>query len=73
MTNYQTAKQFNEIYESFKNGNWSQAAGECVEYGFWANDLLTAYDNAFDGEYDPETLRDLVLLAEMAAEKRYKK
>lgn len=63
--NYRTAEQFDEIIESITNGNWTQGAKECIEYGFWSNDLLNAYDNSNYSE-DTETLRDLVLLVEMA-------
>lgn len=76
MKEYRTDEQFAEIVDSFQNGNWTQAAKECVEYGFWANDLLNAFrrtiEPASDDEYNFETACDLVLLAEMAAEERYK-
>lgn len=76
MAEYRTDKQFEEIFDSFTNGNWTQAAEECVEYGFWANDLLKAYERDAalrDSSPGTETLSDLVLLAELAAELRYKK
>lgn len=71
---YRTPEQFREIVDSMINGNWSQAARECVEYGFYANDLLKALE-ADDNWEDDDTslLPDLVLLAELAAEVRYKK
>lgn len=68
---YRTAEQFQEILDSMYNGNWTQAAKECVEYGFYANDLLNAYDTAFNGEVEVETLRDFVELIEMATKLRY--
>lgn len=73
MKQYRTSEQFEEIIESMTNGNWSQAGRECVEYGFYANDLLNAFDEAITYDDDLETMRDLVLLSEMAAEARYKK
>lgn len=74
MKEYQTQEQFREIVDSMINGNWSQAADECVEYGFWANDLLKALEADDNWEEDDKSLLpDLVLLAELAAEKRYKK
>ena len=71
MTNYRTTEQFDEIIDSITNGNWTQGARECVEYGFYANDLLNAYDDSAWLD-DIETLRDLVLLAELAQRERGK-
>jgi hypothetical protein len=74
---YRTVDQFEEILESMTNGNWTQAAGEAVEYGFYANDLLNAleaHDLYEEGDQSwCETIYNLVLLAEMVTEKRYKK
>ena len=70
MSDYRTAEQFEEIIESITNGNWTQGADECVEYGFYANDLLKAYDNS-DYSEDTETLRDLIELIELATRIRY--
>lgn len=69
MSNYKTQEQFDEIIESITNGNWTQGARECIEYGFYANDLLNAYD-ASDWSDDIETLRDLVELIELATQER---
>ena len=69
MSDYRTSSQFDEIIESITNGNWTQGARECAEYGFYANDLLNACDTSNYSE-DTETLRDLVLLAEMASKQR---
>lgn len=73
MQEYRTQEQFREIVDSMINGNWQQAAGECIEYGFWASDLLKALEEDDNWEDDDKSLLpDLVLLAELAAEKRYK-
>ena len=40
---YRTVQQFLEITESMINGNWTQAANQCIEYGFWLNDLQKHY------------------------------
>lgn len=77
LNKYRTAEQFEEIIDSMTNGNWSQAAKECIEYGFWANDLLNELEahDLYD-ECGPawcEIVKDLVSLAELAAETRYKK
>ena len=76
MKQYRTRKQFEEIIESATNGNWSQAAEECIEYGFYANDLIKQY-NEVKEEYGDKPYMyfsetDLSIIAEMAAEKRYK-
>jgi len=59
---YRTAEQFEAIAESILNGNWSQGARECVEYGFYSSDLVSANkDNElFDDHYD---LCELIELA----------
>lgn len=48
MKNYRTDEQFNEICESMSNGNWTQAGQECVDYGFYANDLRIKQEIARD-------------------------
>lgn len=40
---YRTVQQFLEITETMVNGNWTQAAYKCIEYGFWINDLQKHY------------------------------
>ena len=72
MSEYRTPEQFEEIIESITNGNWTQGANECVEYGFYANDLLRDYDASVYSD-DIETLRDLVELIEMATKLRGEK
>lgn len=37
---YRTLEQFEEIADNCLNGNWRDAAKNCVEYGFYANDLI---------------------------------
>ena len=69
MSNYRTQEQFDEIIESITNGNWRQGASECIEYGFYANDLLNAYDASAWSD-DIETLRDLVELTELMTQQR---
>lgn len=65
---YRTTAQFEEIVESCLNGNWSQAAAECVEYGYYANDLINK-QNESDG-MGFQDLTDIALVAEMAAKLR---
>ena len=48
MTEYRTREQFNEIIDSAVNGNWQQARDEVAKYGFYATDLVKAYDNLVD-------------------------
>lgn len=75
MNEYRTAEQFTKICDSMWNGQWSQAAGEVVEYGFWENDLLREYDQQeFELEqYDDDRriLKGLVTLAQMSAQIRH--
>lgn len=72
---YQTPKQFAEICESMWNGNWTQASEEVVEYGFWENDLLKAYEaeqvaSGEDWDTDLSMLKGLVTLAQMSTKIR---
>lgn len=66
MDEYRTEEQWNEICESAINGNWQQAGQECVDYGFWANDMIKAFEENDNGL----EATDLALLAELAMEKR---
>ena len=66
MKKYRTTEQFNEIIHSAINGNWTQATKEVEEYGFYANDLIQAYNELAEsfGVEDLEYLNreDLALL-----------
>ncbi|MDA3781150.1 MAG: hypothetical protein PF487_13135 [Bacteroidales bacterium] len=66
MKNYRTLEQFTDIAENCYNGNWTDAAKNCVEYGFYANDLrkFNEDENLF------EDLYDIAELAEMAQKLR---
>lgn len=64
---YRTSEQWDEICDSAINGNWTRAGEECVKYGFWANDLIKAFednDNGLEGT-------DLALLSELAMKQRW--
>lgn len=63
---FRTQEQFESIAENCLNGNWTEAANECIEYGFYANDLRRFNEelNLFDDLYD------IALLAEMAQKLR---
>lgn len=66
MKQYRTLEQFETIADNCLNGNWSDAAKNCVEYGFYANDLRKF--NEETGLFDD--IYDLVELAEMAQKMR---
>lgn len=68
MKEYRTTEQWNEICDSAINGNWTQAGKECVEYGFWANDMIKAYEEESNGL----EATDLALLSEIAMQERAK-
>jgi hypothetical protein len=63
---YRTQEQFESIAENCLNGNWSDAAKECVEYGFFANDLRK--HNEENPQFDD--LYDIAELAELAQKLR---
>lgn len=59
---FRTYEQFESIADNCINGNWTDAAKECVEYGFRAYDLIR-----FNKEYELfDDLYDIAELAEMA-------
>ena len=66
---FRTEEQFESIAENCLNGNWSDAANECIEYGFWANDLQKA--NEENQQFTD--LYDLMHLVELAMKFRYEK
>lgn len=66
---YRTEEQWNEICDSAINGNWQQAGDECREYGFWANDLIRAFEDHDNG---PIEATDLAILTEIAMKQRFK-
>ena len=69
---YRTSKQFQKILISITNGNWTQGAEKCIEYGFFANDLVKAlqeYNNELDYEQN-HLMADIALLVEKAAKLR---
>jgi hypothetical protein len=68
MTEYRTEEQFHKIMESAINGNWLQAYKECVEYGFYAQDLIRMHEET--GEVYGYECTDLVYLSQGAAELR---
>ena len=63
---YRTKEQFESIAEDCLNGNWTDAAKQCVECGFYANDL-----RRFNEELELfEDLYDIAELAEIAQKMR---
>lgn len=70
---YRTAEQFEKILDSMINGNWTQSADECIEYGFYSQDLCNHWEG-MKAEFDHEPCDplDLVHLIELATERRYK-
>lgn len=66
---YRTEAQFIEIAENCLNGNWSDAGNNCVEYGFYANDLIN-WNKELELFSD---LYDLTELIEIATKIRYGK
>ncbi len=65
---YRTTEQFTQIMENAENGNWTDAAKMAVRYGFYANDLISAYkEQNFDFHIEPT---DLAIIVEMASEQR---
>lgn len=61
MKTYRTVEQFENIVNNCLNGNWTDAAKECVEYGFYAADLIRFNKdlNMFDDLYDIAELSEM--------------
>lgn len=66
MKNYRTTEQFESIADNCLNGNWTDAAKQCVEHGFYANDLRRKNEE-LQLFYD---LYDIAELAELAQKLR---
>ncbi|MCP4760652.1 MAG: hypothetical protein GY870_02650 [archaeon] len=66
---YRTLEQLESIIEACINGNWNDAAENCVKYGFYANDIINNKES-IDLWFDEDT--DIAFLVELAAEKRNK-
>ena len=65
---YRTKEQFENICENMINGNWSDAAQDCVKFGFFANDLQNSQNEI---EYPIiSNLWDFVTVVEMAQQLR---
>lgn len=47
---YRTNEQFTSIVDNCVNGNWKDAAKQCVEYGFYAEDLIRMDEEAWEEE-----------------------
>ena len=83
---YRTNEQFETIVSKVYNGNWTDAAQNCVDFGFYANDLIKLNDKATeecleytDDEGNVEVLypfsdlNDIAIVIEMATKLRYDK
>ena len=61
---YRTEEQWETICENAVNGNWQDAGQNCVDFGFYANDLINKYENEDFHLLDDPT--DLAILVEIA-------
>jgi len=74
MNEYRTKEQFESIVTETINGNWSTAAKQCVEYGFYATDLISTHEDFNNmGEQSFKEDIDIAILIESATELRYSK
>lgn len=68
---YRTKEQFESIVNNCINGNWQDAADYCVEYGFWANDLIKMNEEAeenYETYFEDKT--DIAIVVEKAMQIR---
>jgi len=58
---FRTEEQFESIADNCYNGNWTDAANECIEFGFYANDLIkhNKSNELFNDFYDIAELVEL--------------
>lgn len=71
MKEYRTEKQFEQIVNNAISGNWKDAFKKAEEYGFYANDLIRANENAQEmGGYTFTHLTDIAFISEGAEKLR---
>ena len=61
---YRTEEQWETICENAANGNWQDAGQNCVDFGFYANDLINKYENEDFHLLDDPT--DIAILVEIS-------
>ena len=66
---YKTQEQWEKICLNALNGNWQDAGKNCIEFGFYAVDMINKYEE--EKSHIIEST-DIAYLAEIAAEIRYK-
>ena len=66
---YRTQEQFEEIVENCINGNWTAASRQCLEYSFYASDLIKFNRESDFINFDEEA--DIAILVEIATRMRY--
>ena len=68
---YRTEEQFKKIVNNAINGNWKDAFKKAEKYGFYANDLIRANENAQEmGGSTFTDLTDIALISEGAEKLR---
>ena len=83
---YRTNEQFETIVSNVYNNNWTDAAQNCVDFGFYANDLIKLNDRAIEESleytddegnvevlYPFSDLNDIAIVIEMVTKLRYDK
>lgn len=65
---YRTRNQFESIVDDCNNGNWNDAAKDCVKYGFYAHDLIKMNT---EGVITFDCESDIAILAESAMKMRF--
>jgi len=64
MAQFRTDEQWQDMCENAVNGNWSDAAQNAVDYGFYANDMIKKYQAEDFHILSEES--DMAILCEMA-------
>jgi len=64
---YRTQEQWETMCENAVNGNWSDAAQNAVDFGFYANDMIHKYNEEEECCHILSEESDIAIIAEMAA------
>jgi hypothetical protein len=73
MKEYRTSEQWETMVENMINGNWTDAAQNAVDFGWWAGDIQKTIDDHSDEWIMPDELSDFMYITEQAQALRSKK
>ena len=69
---YRTQEQWNTMVENMINGDWTDAAQNAVDYGWWSGDIQKVLDGQNESWLMPDELSDFMYITETAQKIRFK-